>query len=110
MGKDELLDVITKIGTCEDDVERRTLLTGLTDSVSKVFDDYDLTKSQVETLNETIKDNNEKITKLRETNMDLFLRVTKEGSQGSQFEDSNDEEEPQKREFKDLFDDKGGLK
>ena len=104
MDRQGFLDAITNIGTCEDDVERRTLLTQLSDEVVK---DYD-TLTQ---LTETNKDLTAKNETLRDANMQLFLRVG-----GSKDNDDEEHEEPDRRKketrlkFEDLFDEKGGIK
>lgn len=105
MDKNEFLEMVKQIGTIEDEVERRSKLTELTDSVSAVFDsNIDLMEK-----NKKYEDDNEK---LRSANMQLFLKV---GSGKTEQEIKNDsvgkiEEESQPRKFEDLFDDKGNLK
>lgn len=98
MDKQELIEQITKIGTCEDDVERRTMLTELQDSVSTVFD----SNEQLTTENTELRDN---VNRLYDENMKLFLRVGEDKK-------PDDEPEPpkEKRKFEDLFNEKGGLK
>ena len=59
MDKDTFLSRITEIGTVSDDVERRRLLTEVSDEVSKVFDNID-------TLNGSIASLNEELTKSKE--------------------------------------------
>lgn len=105
MNKQEFLDAIKEIGTIEDDVERRTKLTELTDSVSTIFDsNVDLTEK-----NKKFEEDNEK---LRSANMQLFLKVgankTEKEIQQDQTGSSDEDKEPRK--FEDLFDDKGNIK
>jgi len=101
MEKQEVLDLIKEIGTIEDDVERRGKLAELTDEVSKGYESLETLTAE----NETLTKDNERI---RQQNMDLYLRVgepKKEEGNGSQ--GSGDRE---KRKFEDLFDEKGGIK
>lgn len=100
MDKDTLISRITEIGTCEDEAHRRELLTQLQDEASA---DYDR-MTELETSNSNLTNDNEK---LREANMKLFLRV---GESGKGKIDPTTEPEPPKREFKDLFDEKGRIK
>ena len=101
MEKQEFLNMIQEIGTIEDDVERRGRLAELSEEVSKDYESLETLTAENETL---IKDNE----RIRQQNMDLFLRVgepKKEEGKGSQ--GSGDRE---KRKFEDLFDEKGGIK
>ncbi len=105
MDKNEFLEMIKQIGTIEDEVERRTKLTELTEGVSNIFD------SNVELMekNKSFEEDNEK---LRNANMQLFLKV---GANKTEKEIQEDqvgkvEEEKEPRKFDDLFDDKGNLK
>lgn len=105
MSKDEFMAKIQEIGTCEDETQRRNLLSEVSGSVSEIFDDNDtLSKSnkQYEQDNET----------LRKANMDLWLKSTgnSEGSKGGEPEDKEPEDDEEKLEFKDLFNEKGELK
>ena len=105
MNKDEFLEMIKQIGTIEDDTERRTKLTELTDGVSNIFD-------SIEDLTEKNKNYEEDNEKLRNANMQLFLRVgankTEKEIQEDQIGKTEEEKDPRK--FEDLFDDKGNLK
>ena len=105
MDKSEFLQAIQTIGALEDVAQMRTLLTELGDNVSAVFDtNSDLTEkyTALQTDNES----------LRSANMKLFLRI---GEQKSDTEVTKDvtgltqTEEPVKRDFKNLFNEKGGL-
>ena len=101
MEKQEVLDLIQQIGTIEDDVERRGKLAELSDEVSKGYESIETLTAE----NQTLTQDNERI---RQQNMDLFLRVGEpkkkegRGSEGS--------EDREKRKFEDLFDEKGGIK
>ncbi len=101
MDKETFLNVIKEIGTLEDDVERRTKLTELSDNISAIFDEnYTLTET-----NKKYAEDNEK---LRSANMQLFLRVGENKEESTQAEYEEKEQEPRK--FENLFDDKGNLK
>lgn len=111
MDKDTFLSKITEIGTCEDDVQRRTMLAEIMDSVSQVFDDNATHQETINTLNNTITENNERINKLNEANMSLYLRVTEQKSQSQVQQNSTGIREPgedkEKLTFEALFE-KGG--
>lgn len=105
MDKNEFLEVIKQIGTEADDVQRRTMLTELSDKISGIFD----SNTELMEKNKNFEEDNEK---LRSANMQLFLRVganrTEEEIQKNQVGESEVDKEPRK--FEDLFDDKGNLK
>ena len=105
MDKNAFLEKIKEIGTIEDDVQRRTLLTELTEGVSNIFDSNITLQEE----NKKYMDDNEK---LRSANMQLFLRVgadkTQEEIKTSQVGEIEEDKEP--RRFENLFDDKGNLK
>lgn len=105
MDKDAFLEMVKEIGTLENDVDRRTKLSELTDGVSAIFD----SNTSLMEENNKYKEDNEK---LRSANMQLFLRV---GSEKTPEEVRNDNlgaevKEKEPRKFEDLFDDKGNLK
>lgn len=104
MDKDTFLSKIAEIGTVSDDVERRRLLTEVSDEVSKVFDNVDTLNTSIESLNQTITKNNEDIERVREENMKLFLKVEEQKStkQVTQ-EKTGIEQEPEKLSFDELF-------
>lgn len=105
MDKNQFLEMIKEIGTIEDEVERRTKLTELTDNVSSIFDsNVDLMEK-----NKKFEEDNEK---LRSANMQLFLKVGANKTEKEVQEDQvgKVEEEKEPRKFDDLFDDKGNLK
>lgn len=105
MDKETFLQAITEIGTCEDEVERRTKLTELSEGVVNIFD----SNSRLESENTKYQEDNEK---LREANMQLFLRVGSNKTEEELKEDKTGikEEVKEPRKFKDLFDEKGNLK
>lgn len=100
INKTDFLSKIQEIGTCEDDSTRRTMLTELSDSVSEIFDNVD-TLSRA---NETLTENNES---LREANMQLFQRI---GAKKDPEDTPPTPPDKPKREYKNLFNDKGELK
>lgn len=100
MNKTDFLSKIQEIGTCEDDSQRRTMLTDLSDSVSEVFDNAET----LERANATLTESNES---LREANMQLFQRI---GSKKQSEDTPPTPPEKPKREYKNLFNDKGELK
>lgn len=105
MDKETFLSKITEIGKCEDSSERLTMLAEVSDEISKVYDDVQNKQTSIDTLNETIKNKDEKMSKLQEANMDLFLRVNAGKTLQQQKEDSTGIKEPEvnKRKFEDLF-------
>lgn len=106
MDKDKFLETITQIGTIEDDVERRTLLTNLSDDISKVFDDKESLDKMITSLQDEIKTTSEKLTKAQAENYNLFKRI---GTQKTSAEITgsstgvNGEPDKPKRKFEDLF-------
>lgn len=105
--KEELIEEIKSIDTIEDEVARRTKLAELTNEVSTIYDTY----SGLEEESHKLKEDNEK---LRKANMDLFLQV---GTQTKSVEETvkertgiEEEKEPERKKFEDLFNEKGELK
>ena len=106
MDREEFENSIKEIGTCEDEVKRRELLTSLNDKMGNVFDDNETLKTD----NDKYKEENER---LIESNRKYFMRLeTQKTEQGKQKEVTGEEgEEPKEpRKFENLFDDKGGIK
>lgn len=104
MDKDTFLSKITEIGTVSDDVERRKLLTEVSDEVSKVYDNVDTLNTTIESLNNTITKNNEDIERVREENMKLFLKVEdQKTTKQITKEKTGLDSEPEKRKYEDLF-------
>lgn len=105
MDKNEFLEVIKQIGTEADEVQRRTMLTELSDKISGIFD----SNTELMEKNKNFEEDNEK---LRSANMQLFLRVgankTEEEIQKNQVGESEVDKEPRK--FENLFDENGNLK
>ena len=101
MTREELLQLLQDIGTCEDAAERRAKLTQVTEAVTGVYDSND-TLTAANTKFEA--DNK----KLQEYNMQLFLKV---GSQGKTDPvDKTGEEKTENLKYEDLFDEKGEIK
>lgn len=103
MDKELMISRITEIGTCEDDVQRRELLTALQEDVSKDYDEL-----------VTLRESEQKLTQdneaLRSANMKLFLRVGGQKTPEEIAREKGFDEPEKKKEFKDLFDEKGNLK
>ena len=104
MGRDEILSMIDAIGTCEDEAERRRMLNEMRDGVGEVFDQNENLTSQnseLATANET----------LRSANTDLFLQLgTRRNSRDSIATDTGEEPPKEKRNFENLFNEKGEIK
>lgn len=105
MDREEFENSIKEIGTCEDEVKRRELLTSLNDKMGNVFDDNATLKAD----NDKYKEENDR---LIESNRKYFMRLetqkTEKEKQDDITGDEGKKEEPRK--FEDLFDDKGGIK
>lgn len=101
MLKEDFTTRMAEIGSCEDDVERRTLIANLTKDVETDYDERDSLTQQ----NKQLADD---LDKTQKANMDLFLQVTaKKEPDGNGGEP---EPEPEKRKFEDLFNEKGAIK
>lgn len=109
MDKETFLSKLLEVGTIEDAIERRNILTELTDGIEGVFNDIDNLNTTISSLNENLTKTNNDLEKANKANMDLFLRV---GSQKSSAEVNSVEtgtgKEPEKRKFEDLFKTEGG--
>lgn len=99
MTKDEFNAALQAIGTCEDDVQRRGLIADLAESAGA---DYDAHAEAVASRDQLQADNEQ----LRAANMKLFLKV----GDHKEPADKPGDEPKTKRSYKDLFNDKGGLK
>ena len=104
MDKETFLSKILEVGTLEDDVQRRTLLTEISDSVSEVYDNVDSLNTTIESLNTNLTKVNTDLENAQKENMKLFLRVGEQKS-GADINKSNTgfDKEPEKRKFEDLF-------
>lgn len=105
MDKQGFLDKLKAVGTSEDEVERRTILSELTDEISRVYDE----NSSLSESNKSYIDDNEK---LRSANMQLFLQVGANKTQEEIKENITGvkDDTPEPRKFEDLFNNEGGLK
>lgn len=99
MDKVELNTRIQEIGTCEDSAQRLELLTQLRENLETDYDKL----SNLETQNNQLSSDNED---LRSANMKLFLRI------GEHKEPVKEpfEEPKEKRQFQNLFNEKGTIK
>jgi hypothetical protein len=98
--RDELLNKLTNIGTSQDEAERRTLLTEITEDLTSVYDS-----------NETLTKANAKFEadnkKLQEHNMKLFLKISDQTKPVPKVEK---QEKQENLKYENLFNDKGELK
>ena len=101
MDKNEFIQTIKEIGTCEDDVQRRTMLADLQNNVSSVFDD----NINLNERNTSLTTDNEA---LRSANMKLFLQVGSDDSDAPSGSEVNQPKE--KRKFENLFNEKGEIR
>lgn len=100
MTRDEFMQQITAIGTCEDDVQRRSLLADLQTEASSLYD----SNEELTNTNQTLTQDNEN---LRSANMKMFLKL---GKPDEDDKNKPGENKPEKRSFENLFDEKGGIK
>jgi regulator of replication initiation timing len=105
MEKQDFLDKLKAVGTSEDEVERRTILSELTDEVTRVYDE----NSSLSESNKSYIDDNEK---LRSANMKLFLQVGENKTVEEVKENITGVKDntPEPRKFENLFNNEGGLK
>lgn len=106
MDKQNFLDTLSQIGTCEDETQRRDMLATLNKESSTLFDNNAALTSQVESL--TTDNEN-----LRAANMKLFLQVgaEKDSAERKKDQTGHEKDEPEKKlKYEDLFNDEGGLK
>jgi len=99
MDKTEFIKRIQAIGTCEDDSNRLELLAQLQEDATP---DYDRL-TELEGTNNQLSSDNEN---LRQANMKLFLRL----GENKEKDDPIKDEPKEKREFKNLFNEKGEIK
>lgn len=99
MDKVTLINKIKAIGSCESDSDRLELLTQLQEECVQDYDRF----SEIEQTNTQLSSDNET---LRSANMKLFLRIgEKEPPKNDPLDDGKE-----KREFKNLFNEKGEIK
>lgn len=103
---------IEDIGLCEDETQRRTLLTELMNESNELFTERD-------TLTQSETDLKTKNKELRDANTDLYLQVRKSlntgSGSGNDQDDQDDNQDPDNKKekeltFEALFDEKGHLK
>lgn len=95
LSKDEFMAKFTSIGMSEDDAERRSLITELTDEVAAIYDSNDmLTKAN----NQYAED----VKTLQSYNMNLYRQVQDQKKSAPQ-PDQIVEEKPKKLKYEDLF-------
>lgn len=93
MDKATFLSKVQEIGTCENQDDRLALLTTLSDEVSK---DYD----NMETLNTSLNETKEKLTKAQETNMAYFVRLTEQKTPEEILKNSTGVQQEKEKEYK----------
>ena len=106
MEREEYLQLITSIGTCENDAERRTMLSQLTDEATNLF----TMNSQLTEQNSTL---SAQIDEVQKANMKLFLQLQDQKTPEEKKKDQTgleDDKPKEKLNFKDLFDEKGMIK
>lgn len=104
--KKDMHELIQKIGTTEDEVERRDLLAKMDESIDPIYDERDKALEQSRQLSE----DNEKV---RAANMKLFTQLGAERTEEEVRKEMTGIDEPAeapRRSFKDLFNEKGELK
>lgn len=99
MDKKEFLEMMQNIGTCEDDVQRRSMLADLQEDIENVIDTNE--KLTTDTANQRAE-----IERLQGENMKLYLKVTSDDKEPDDVPPAPKE----KRKFEDLFNDNGGIK
>lgn len=112
MDKETFLSKIAEIGSCDDDVQRRTLLEEMSEGVSQIYDSSDEQTKTIEDLKTSIENEKQMTDRLREENNKLFLRVSSQRTDEERKKASTGIEEPEehKRKFEDLFNEKGMIK
>lgn len=99
MDKAQFTERLQAIGTEEDEAQRRELIAQLIEEGGADYDDH---AAAVAARDQALTDNEE----LRAANMRLFKRI----GVHDEPEDNPDPQPPAKRSFKDLFNEKGGIK
>lgn len=100
MEREELLKSITEIGTCEDEAQRRTLLTNLTENVGKVFDEVDTLKTDAESMQTKLDEANAKVESTKEENKKLFLKLSDQMSEADGMSGETGIKKEEKKEYK----------
>lgn len=103
MERDELLTIVSNLRNgIENDEERETIFTQLTDGITDVYTRLDTSNSANSELTKCMED-------LRKANMKLFQKIGSEPA-GNEIKDPDPEPEKPKRKFEDLFNEKGDFK
>lgn len=100
MNREELISSIEKIGTCEDENERRSLLDTLNENVGKVFDEVDLLKNGSKTLEDKLKTKEEELTTAQKYNMEMFLKLQEQRKDDNVIERETGVKQEEKKEYK----------
>lgn len=100
MNRDELINAINDIGTCEDATERLSKLTDLKDNVGKVFDSVDLLTGENTKLKESNTKKDEQILKAQQYAMDMFLKNGEQKSDAQIVSQKTGMEEEKKQTFR----------
>ena len=103
MNKTDFISKLQAIGTCEDDVQRRTLLSELQ---TECETDYDRL-ANLETENAQLTADNEEV---RKANMQLYLRTTTPTTQTTDTNSGSEGDNDEPLKYENLFDEKGDLK
>ena len=105
MKKEEFTAKIQEIGQCEDEATRRTLLAELNQAAGEDYDSFATATATAESLRTENED-------LRKANLRLFKMVGEDDDavQDDKLKQGNGGQGEKKREFADLFDDKGRLR
>lgn len=104
MDKETFLSKIAEIGSCGDDVQRRTLLDEMSEGVSQMYDSSLEQTKTIEDLKASIENEKQMTDRLREENNKLFLRVSSQRTDKDRKEASTGEKQPpEKLNFDDLF-------
>ena len=102
MVKEKFEQLLKDIGTTEDDVTRRSLLSELSECAG-IFDNV----AQLETDKTNLSN---EIDRLQQENMKLFLKIPNKTEEEARKDAHITEPENEKLKFEDLFDDKGEIK
>lgn len=104
MDKNTFLQRITEIGGAEDETERLSMLTKLSDDMGEVFDSIDGLNTQISSFNEKETQYKEHIDGLQKFNMDLFKRLGVQQTPAQQKASAGIKEPDEtKIEFDDIF-------
>ena len=103
MNKNDFISRLQAIGTCEDDVQRRTLLSELQTECETDYDRLETLETDNAQLNKDKED-------LQKANMQLYLRTTTPVTQPTQNNSGSEGDNDEPLKYENLFDEKGDLK